>query len=99
MAQDQVPQARVDVFDAACLEGKKVFLVRDAQYDGATVATGVQGAVVEVVGISARLRKMVLKAPDRGESQAEEILKILVDLHNYANIAMMELSDGNWVGK
>jgi len=99
MAQNQVPPERVQLFDSACGAGKEIFLIRDAQYDGSTVATGVQGAVVEVVGISARLRKMVLKSPDRGESQAEEILKILEDLHNYACIAMMELSDGNWVGK
>jgi hypothetical protein len=99
MAQDQVSPARLQVFDAACSAGREIFVVKDAKYDSATIATGVDGAVVEIIGISSRLRKMVHKAPDRGASQAAEILEILKDLHNYACIAMMELSDNNWDGK
>lgn len=94
MAQD-----RNETFDLVCEASKKIFVVKDAEYDHATSATGVLGATVELVGIIARLKKMVLKSPDNGASKKDELKAILKDAHNYVNIAMIELADDNWSGK
>jgi hypothetical protein len=94
MAEDR--NSTFDRVDAAC---KALFVERDAKYGHATVETGVQGAVVELVGITARLKQMVLRSADHGASQVEDLAQILKDAHNYANIALMEMADDNWIGR
>ena len=98
MAQP-IAQERIETFDRACQAGKAIFLEKDAQYGSATSATGVLGATVEVVGIAARLKKLVMKSPDNGASNRADVVQIANDLHNYANILLIELSDNNWSGK
>ena len=97
--QNTLSNGRVQIFDAACQASRDVFVEKDFEYGSATSSTGVLGAVVEIIGISARLRKLVLKSSDNGASKKAEISAILKDLHNYANIGLIELADDNWSGK
>jgi hypothetical protein len=98
MAQP-IAQERIATFDRACQAGKEIFLERDAKHGSATTSTGVLGATVEIIGGAARLRQLVLKAQDYGSSNRAEVINALNDLHNYANIALIELADNNWSGK
>jgi hypothetical protein len=92
-------ETRSETFKRVCAAGQNLFDKKDAEYGSATSETGVQGAVVEFVGISARLKQMVLRSPDHGASKSAEIAELLKDAHNYANIALMELADENWIGR
>ena len=94
MAEDR--NSTFDRVDAAC---KTLFVEKDKKYGHATVETGVQGAVVELVGITARLKQLVLRSADHGASEVAELAEILKDAHNYANIALMEMADDNWIGR
>lgn len=87
------------VFDEVCEASKEIFEDRNVKYGDAIVSTGVLGAVVELIGNVARLRKMVLQSNDAGESHVNEIVEILKDVHNYSNIAIMMASEDNWKGK
>jgi len=40
-----------------------------------------------------------MKSPDNGASNRADVVQIANDLHNYANILLIELSDNNWSGK
>ena len=87
---------QVDRVDKSC---KELFLQKNDQYDDTIAATGVLGASVELLGAASRLKKLVLKDPKHGESNAEVLIDVLKDLHNYANIALIMLSEDNWSGK
>jgi hypothetical protein len=90
---------RNEQFDDVCDSAKELFASKNAGYSDAIAETGVLGAVVAIVGINARLKAMVLRSPDAGESQAEKLKDLIKDLHNYANIAGMMMMDGNWKGE
>jgi len=86
-----------DKFALICEECGALFSVRNRQYGNAIEETGVLGATVEIVGIAARLKQILI----RGDSEpvsAEKLRDILMDLHNYATIAIMMLDDKNMRG-
>lgn len=86
-------------FDRQCDLATGVFEVKNRQYGNAIETTGVLGASIELIGVSARLRPMVVQAPDHGRSQEEALRDILQDIHNYATIALMLMEQDNWEGK
>lgn len=90
---------RLTQFKKVCAAGEAVFIDRNAQYGDAIKATGVLGASVELIGTSARLRQLVLKSGDGGESNKKDLVEVFKDLHNYANIALMMLAENNWTGE
>lgn len=90
---------RVSTFQKVCASCKDVFAAKNDQYGDSISATGVLGASVELIGTVARLKKLVLQAPDAGEGNVQALADIFKDIHNYANIALMMMNEGNWRGK
>ncbi|KKN66958.1 hypothetical protein LCGC14_0466380 [marine sediment metagenome] len=91
-------KARSNQFNKACASGKKIFVQRNEEYGDTITVTGVLGASVELIGVSARLRPLVLKDPGHGKNNREALINVFKDLHNYANIALMMLAADNWDG-
>jgi hypothetical protein len=90
---------RALAFIHQCDIARLVFADRNAKYGDAIVETGVLGACVELVGGVARLKELVIKAPDHGASVDDYVLRnVLIDIHNYANIALMMMDADNWSG-
>lgn len=90
---------RVETFTRVCASCEKLFEKKNEDYGDTIVATGVLGASVELIGTVARLRKMVLQAPDGGKATMSELADIFKDIHNYSNIALMMMNEDNWKGK
>jgi hypothetical protein len=91
--------ARDVQFDEACKSGCELFRVRNRQYNDAISETGVIGVSVELIGVVARLKGLVLHNPTHGRDKQESLRNVAIDLHNYANILAMMLDDENWEGK
>lgn len=89
----------VENFTRCCHAGRHVFTKKNKQYGNAIAKTGVLGAVVELIGACARLPVMVLRAPDHGRSVRGKLLDVLLDIYNYASIAVMMVADDNWEGE
>jgi hypothetical protein len=90
---------RLPVYDKACAASRAVFVERNQQYGDSISSTGVLGATVELIGNTARLKQLVLKAQDAGASNQDQIIEIAKDLHNYADILLMMIAEDNWKGK
>jgi gas vesicle protein len=86
-------------FSNNCHVSTQLFLQKNEEYGDAIDAGGLIGAVVEIIGIAARLMVLVLHSPDGGKSNREQIWDKLQDLHNYANIAAMMTARGNFKGE
>ena len=86
-------------FESHCEAGAELFLIKNRQYGNSIVRTGVLGACVELIGACARLPQLVLKAMDHGRSTPEVLRDVFLDIHNYANIALMMLEQENWEGE
>ena len=96
----KMAETRVGTFDRVCESSREVFVQKNEEYGDSIVATGVLGASVELVGTSARLKKLAIRATDEEIlKNTEELVQIFKDLHNYANIALMMLSDENLRGR
>lgn len=91
--------ARVERFKEICEMNATLFAQKNAQYGNTIVETGVLGASVELIGAVARLKKLVLKSGDGGKKNKEALVDILMDIHNYANIALMMLAEDNFTGR
>lgn len=90
---------RIENFEQICIECEELFLKKNTQYGDSISEGGVLGAVVEFIGISARLRQMVIKSGDGGKSADQKSLRdVLMDAHNYANIALMMQQEENFTG-
>lgn len=88
-----------DLFDELCENSKELFRLKNAQYGDAIWYTGVLGAAVELIGAVARLPKLVLRNPTHGRDHKASLTDIFMDIHNYANIALMMLQADNWEGE
>ena len=104
MSENEVEKAapvntRTQTFERVCASCTQLFGQKNAEYGDTIAATGVLGASVELIGTVARLKKLVLQAPDGGESNVTALVDIFKDLHNYSNIALMMMQEGNWRGK
>lgn len=96
VAKTNVPLKR---FKAQCAANTAVFRVKNAEYGNTIEATGVLGAVTELIGAAARLPKLVLRNRTHGRSALKALRNALLDIHNYANIALMMIDSGNWEGR
>lgn len=94
--KDVTTGTRETQFNEICSGSRKVFLQKNAEYGDAISRTGVLGAAVEIVGISARIEHIVLGQLDAGKSQRAKLIDIVKDLHNYANIMGIMIVDENW---
>lgn len=92
------PVNRDERFSLECARALELFSYKNAEYGNTIVETGVLGASVELIGAVSRLKKLVLRAPDHGEANAKKLEGILMDIHNYANIALQMLHDENFSG-
>lgn len=97
MAEEQSPQ--VLKFDKLCREELKLFSYKNKAYGNAFEIYGVLGVVCEILGAVNRLPQLVLWSPDHGKSAKDNIRDILMDLHNFANMAIMCLDNNNWDGR
>lgn len=92
---------RVEQFCDMCYRATNLFARKNREYGDAIVATGVMGAMVEVITVAARVQTM-LKNPENftiPDDFSNELWDKMLDLHNYANIVMMMIEDENWTGK
>lgn len=92
-------QERLVDFDAGCAAGRALFEDKNTSYGDSIRFGGVLAACYEIVGAAMRLPKMVFFAPDHGRSKTAELYDILLDIHNYALIALMLMKEDNWEGK
>lgn len=90
---------RNEQFQRACNSSQELFAEKNKQYGDSITTTGVLGAGVELVGLAARVKKLVVKAGDGGEANRDVLIDILKDIHNYANIALLMLAENNWTGE
>jgi hypothetical protein len=95
----ETTKARVESFLLACKAGKEIFEEKNTEYGDSIRFGGVLAACYEIVGAAMRLPTLVFHAPDHGRSKSESLYNILVDIHNYANIAIMLMKEDNWEGK
>jgi len=89
---------QLDKFEDVCTTCGEFFAAKNAQYDNNFTQDGLLGTVLEVMGAAARLRPLVVRAPEHGRANAEKIRDILMDVHNYATMSLMLLDDQNWEG-
>ncbi len=82
-----------------CKECTAVLVEKNEQYGNAIESTGLLGASVECVGMTARLVQLVLRDSRHGRQDPEAVRNALLDLHNYAGIGLDMLNRENWEGR
>jgi len=82
-----------------CRECRTVLVEKNEQYGNAIESTGLLGAVVECVGMTARLVQLVIRNSKHGRESPAGVYNVLLDLHNYSVIAMKMLGDSNFEGR
>ena len=91
-----------------CMKALTIFQEKNREYDDAISETGLLGACVEIVGVAARLKPLIIRDPNFEQhfskdpmtpGRKKDILNALHDLHNYTNIALMMIEDENWRGE
>jgi hypothetical protein len=85
-------------FSTLCTEAQVLFARKNRQYGGAYRWMGLIGTISEIFGIAMRLVNMVFRDFDNLPANREKIRDCLLDLHNYANMAVMCLDDENYYG-
>lgn len=90
---------RLEQYDEVIESSRDLFAAKNRVYRDAIARTGVLGAAVELVGISARLESLVLASPDAGESTPQEVVNLVKDALNYAAIMGIMIMDDNWKPK
>lgn len=81
-------------------EAITIFSEKNIEYGDAIRETGVIGSVTEIVGCSARLKRLVLRSKDHGRSNISSLRKnILMDVLIYSLITLMWLDEENWEGE
>lgn len=88
----------LDQFLMMCTECQTVFANKNFQYGNSIQDTGAVGAVVTLIGDTARLRNIVLGNIDLSKVDWEKSREVLLDIHNYAAIAMMMIDNNNLIG-
>jgi hypothetical protein len=90
---------QVSRFAEQCKKGILLFAAKNEQYGNDFEKYGLLGVTCEILGALSRLPTMVLWSSDHGASQKEKLIDIFTDIHNYANMALMCISDDNWDGR
>ena len=89
----------VRAFYALCIKHGEVFREKNEQYGNAFEVYGVLGVVCELLGAVARLPQLVLWQVDHGRSNRGSLLDILMDIHNFANMAILMIEADNYDGR
>jgi hypothetical protein len=92
-------EKRDEQFKDKCQNALSIFQERNRTYNDAIRRTGLLGACVEIVGVSARLEPLVVQDANLEKADMPKIINALIDLHNYTNIAMMMIEDSNLRGE
>lgn len=95
---EQMILKRVSDFATVCGSGSAMFAHKNLLYGDAIRFGGVLGAIYEMYGIVGRLHSLAVKPPNMVDNAAA-ISDALEDLHNYAAIARMLLTEGNYKGE
>lgn len=98
-AIDNVMEQRLQQYDRVMGKARELFSERNREYSDTISVTGVLGACVEIVGVASRLKPLVIKAADRGQSKREKVANVLLDLINYGVIAAIMMMVENWDGE
>lgn len=99
MEISETTKKRLEDFVEICNTGHKIFEEKNTDYGDSIRFGGLLAACYEIVGAAMRLPKLVFFAPDHGRNKAAKIYDVLLDIHNYAAIALMMMKDDNWEGK
>jgi hypothetical protein len=78
---------------------RELFIKRNTEYGDSIRFGGVLSACYEIVGASMRFPTLVFFTSDHGRSRKAKLFDILLDIMNYANIALMLMKEDNWEGK
>lgn len=92
-------QDTVDHFEAHCVKGQTLFEEKNRKYNSAFEAYGLLGVIFELMGAVSRLPGLVMWSSSHGADSATELRDILVDIHNYANMALICIDRQNWDGR
>jgi hypothetical protein len=95
----ETTKARLESFDSACTAGKQIFSDKNTEYGDSIRFGGTLAAAYQIVGAAMRLPALMFTAADHGRSKSEILYDVLLDIHNYANIAIMMMKENNWEGK
>jgi hypothetical protein len=82
-----------------------LFEIKNAEYQDTISATGVLGAVIELIGVAARLKPLILNNPNfeydftTDPDFRKSVGNVLMDLHNYSVIASIMFQNQNWRGR
>ena len=90
---------RLGSFSMACEAGQEIFKTKNTEYGDSIRFGGALAACYEIVGAAMRLPTLVFFKADHGRSRATLLYGILLDIHNYANIAIMMMKENNWEGR
>jgi hypothetical protein len=90
---------RLESFKEVCDAGIELFERKNTDYGDAIRYGGALAACYEIVGAAMRLPKLMFFAPDHGRSKAAALYNVLIDIHNYADIALMMMKENNWEGR
>lgn len=96
---EEIKNPQLDHFHSLCHNNMHLFARKNKEYGNAFEVYGVLGVVCEILGAAARLPQLVLWAADHGKSKRESVANVLMDLHNFANMAIMCLERDNWDGR
>lgn len=96
---DEALASRVKQFKAVLRSAIQMFADKGIVYGDTTPETGVLGAVVELIGNTARLKRLVLRSPDLGLDEYAAVEDTLLDILIYAAIGLIHLDLDNWKGK
>lgn len=92
-------ERRVEIFQEIFDKVIDLFRHKNTTYRDAIRRTGLLGASVELVGISARLEALVIKDPSHGAENATILEDILLDAFVYSGIALQMLQEENFDGE
>jgi hypothetical protein len=94
-----ITKARLESFDLGCQVGREIFAEKNTEYGDSIRFGGVLAACYEIVGAAMRLPALIFFSADHGRSKTEALYNVFMDIHNYANIALMLMKEDNWEGK
>ena len=98
----KIEKRRSDQYDRYVKSAKDLFLRRNSEYGDSISEAGLLGSVCELIGIAARLKKIVIW--DYGKNHidahtADKLRDILMDGLNYCAISIMMIDDANFSGR
>lgn len=76
-----------------------LFAVKNEEYGNSIDRTGLLGAVVAMTGDIARLRQMVIRHPQHGQQDEDNVRDKLLDVLVEAAIGILMLDSENWIGE